>query len=163
MYNFAAHSLKAAAMVAMAGGAVVGGVGHTSAGAPSMWMTANDGCYYLTDDGGQTATEAACPRADGSIDVYVAESGQWLYSQTVGGNVVQQSPVQQSPVQSDPGQLDPGLTSSWLDSMSTGLSSMTGNFALDSYLSAVNADIVETWLQPDCVEVIGDTCYYIGS
>ena len=35
MNKFAAHSLKAAAMVAMAGGAVVGGVGHTSAGAPS--------------------------------------------------------------------------------------------------------------------------------
>src|SRR6478609_7753273 len=109
MNQFAAHSLKAAAMIAMAGGAVIGGVAHTSAGAPSTWITANDGCYYLTDDGGQTATEAACPRADGSIDVYVAESGQWLYSQTVGGNVVQQSPEQ----------FDPNLTSSWLDSMST--------------------------------------------
>ena len=152
MNKFAAHSLKAAALIAMAGGAVIGGVAHTSAGAPSTWITANDGCYYLTDDGGQTATEAACPRADGSIDVYVAESGQWLYSQTVGGNVVQQSPDQ----------FDPSLTSSWLDSMSTGSSSMTGNPYLDSYLSAVNADIVDTWLQPNCVEVVGDTCY-LGS
>ena len=96
MNKFAAHSLKAAALIAMAGGAIIGGVAHTSAGAPSTWITANDGCYYLTDDGGQTATEAACPRADGSVDVYVAESGQWLYSQTVGGNVVQQSPDQVS-------------------------------------------------------------------
>ncbi len=138
MNKFAAHSLKAAALIAMAGGAVIGGVAHTSAGAPSMWITANDGCYYLTDDGGQTATDAACPRADGSIDVYVAASGQWFYSQTVGGNVVQQSPVQQSPVQ-----FDPSLTGSWFDSMSTGLSSTAGDFYLDSYLSAVNADIVD--------------------
>jgi len=34
MNQFAAHSLKAAAMVAMAGGAVIGSVSHTSAGAP---------------------------------------------------------------------------------------------------------------------------------
>ena len=75
MNKFAAHSLKAAAMVAMAGGAVIGGVAHTSAGAPSTWIT---------------------------------------------------------------------------------------NVSLDSYLSAVNADIVDTWVQPNCVEVVGDTCY-LGS
>ena len=39
---------------------------------------------------------------------------------------------------------------------------MTGIPYLDSYLSAVNADIVDTWLQPNCVEVVGDTCY-LGS
>src|SRR5262245_7337765 len=104
MNKFRTHGLKVALLIAMAGGAVVGGVAHTSAGAPSVWITASDGCYYLTDDGGQTATEAACPRADGSLDVYVAQSGQWVYEQTVGGNVVQQSPnvVQQSPYQFDP-------------------------------------------------------------
>ena len=59
-------------MLATAAGAVIGGVAHTSAGAPSQWLFATDGCYYLSDDGGQTATDAACPTGNGSINLYVA-------------------------------------------------------------------------------------------
>ena len=59
-------------------------------------------------------------------------------------------------------QFDSRPTGSWFDSMSTGSSSVTGNVYLEPNLSAVNADIVDTWLQPNCVEVVGDTCY-LGS
>lgn len=96
MNTFGTRSIKVAAVLATAAGAVIGGVAHTSAEAPSQWLYATDGCYYLSYDGGQTATEAACPTGNGYINVYVADSGQWYFSQTVvaDGGVVQQSPVQ---------------------------------------------------------------------
>ena len=96
MNRFRTRSIKVAAVLATAAGAVIGGVAHTSAGAPSQWLFATDGCYYLSDDGGQTATDAACPTGNGSINLYVADSGLWYFSQTVvaDGGVVQQSPVQ---------------------------------------------------------------------
>lgn len=154
MNTFGTRSVKVAAVLATAAGAIIGGVAHTSAGAPTQWYAANDGCYYLSDDGGQTATTAACPDGNGYINVYAADAGQWYYSLTVvaDGGVVQQSPVQQSGSY----QID---ASSWLAPMLSPSSTLTGNAVVDSYMTAVNNQIIDTWLQPTCVEVVGDTCY----
>ncbi len=115
-----------------------------------MWVPLANGCSVLSYDGGQSGTEMRCSDGNGNVDVYSGVSGQWEYSQTIATANWDLAP------QSAPSDgFDPNLTSDWEDSMSTGSSPTTAN-ALDVSLGA---SLNGTWMQPNCVEVVGDTCY----
>src|SRR3954451_7373526 len=83
MNKLGTRSVKLLAIVATAAGAVVCGVGHTSATSQPVWIPQSNGCFVLSYDGGVSGAEMQCSAGNGNIDVYVpATSGQWAYSQT---------------------------------------------------------------------------------
>ena len=125
---------------ALVGGGVAKADGVVQQTPVYEWVWGQNGCVYLTDDGGATAVMAGCS-VPGGIEIDVAQNGQWVIHGTY--------PYQ------DPFAID---TSSWLDQMSGG-ASVTGDARVDGYLAALNQDLVDPWVQQTCIEIVGDTCY----
>ena len=130
------------------------GLAAHTAGAESnaVWLVYDDGCIYLTD--GQYNYESACPRSDGAFDFYLPDSGQWVYA--FSGTVDQYGCAV---VWNNAGSVNSSCFQDWVDSASGSGNILTGNPVIDSILIDTNNEIVDTWLEPNCVEVVGDVCY----
>jgi hypothetical protein len=140
-------------------GVAVAGVGFAGTADASMedssWAIYNDGCGYLTD--GYASYQAACPRADGGWNFYVADSGQWSYVFSALTDVYGCTTAW-----SDAGTIGSSCVQGWLDPMGYvggGGSMLTGNPVIDAIMTETNNAIITTWLSPTCIEIVGDVCY----
>lgn len=149
-------------VLAIAIAAVFGGIfsGSREAAAGNgyeQWVLGSDGqCGYYWD--GYAYTMAGCARTDGGYDFYVASYGQWVYSFSSGylsdgtswlyyqGQYYYDAPDSYYPTSITIGA--PSYTG------------MTGNIVIDQILIDSNNAIIDNILAPDCIEVVGDTCYY---
>lgn len=151
-------AVLAIAIAAVFGG-LIGGTREAAAGnGYEQWVLGDDGqCGYYWD--GYSYTLSGCIRADGGYDFYLASYGQWVYTFSAGT-------------------MSDGTT--WLyyqglyyyDSVDNGMyptsatigapswSGMTGNILIDQIMLDSNNAIIDTILAPNCIEVVGDTCYY---
>jgi hypothetical protein len=151
------------AIAAIAWSMLGGGQVARASNGYEQWMGPyNTGCYYYTD--GYSASIAACPRGDGANDFYLAANGQWAYSFTAGydANGCYYVTDGDNTVYACPDTVFTNYTDSWLDGMSSGNegSWTTGNAQIDAMMISFNAQLNATWVQPTCVQVIGNVCYY---
>ncbi len=147
-------------MTAMIAAFGFGNGDRTASASDGIYWAVNQstGCLYFGD--GTVSYVSACPRSDGWYDIYEADSGQWIYrglgywdvnscfSFWDGGDVSYtscSSVAQQS------------APTYYATIGGTGYS--TGNATVDAINNAYNNYIVNTWLQPSCAYVSGDTCY----
>src|SRR5262245_52546278 len=128
-----------AAGAALVGGGVAKADGVDQQQAPVyQWVSEPNSCLFLSNDGGATGVIAVCA-LQGGFEIDVAQNAQW----TVYGQYAYQSPW-------DVDQAE------WLASVDGGGASMTGDPAIDGYLSAVNQALTDPWVQQACLQTIGD-------
>ena len=123
---------------------------HTAgAESPPAWIPYPDGCAYFTD--GQYSYEIACPRSDGGFDFYTPDGGEWVYSFSGGIDANGCAVVWNNAGQS---------ASTCVATIGGGgTGGLTGIPEIDSIVIDTNNQIIDTWLQPTCIEVAGDVCY----
>ncbi len=183
------RSLRGLASLGVAIAIGVISAGDANAASPTQWVASNDGCAYLTD--GYVSYWSACLRGDGGLDFYTADSGQWYYAyttfpqpatdySTMGGESVLFPDVTITNVTPGPGYSTmggesvlfpdvpitnitpgPGYTPIGGEQLGVSGGTLTGNPLVDSMMIDANYDANNVWLQPTCVEIVGDTCYVL--
>jgi hypothetical protein len=130
-----------AAGAALVGGGVAKADGVVQQAPVYQWVLEPNSCLFLSNDGGASGVVAVCP-IQGGFEIDVAPNAQW----TVYGQYAYQGPW-------DVDQAE------WLASVDGGGASMTGDPAIDGYLSSVNQALTDPWVQQTCVQISGDVCY----
>ena len=109
---------------------------------------------HLTD--GQHSYQAACGRSDGYFNFYVRDAfGDWVYNLS-GGQDIYGCTVAFNNVG--------GFGSSCFPDPALGViggatGTPTGHPVVDVIWADGNNDVIDTALQPVCIEIVADTCY----
>ena len=139
MNRFAKFGITAVAMgAALVGGGVAKAEGVVQQVPVYQWVLGSNSCLFLSN--GAASVLAVCP-IQGGFEIDVAQNAQW----TVYGRYAYLGPW-------DVDQAD------WLSRVDGG-ATMTGDPAIDGYLSAVNQALTDPWVQQTCLQISGDTCY----
>lgn len=157
MKKMARIAVLALALAAIMGGMLGSANGAAASTGYEQWMGGfSDGCYYFWD--GYSYTSVACPQSDGSYSFYFSGYGEWVYSFSAGyladgsawlyynGQYYFDSPSYGAPTYAVIG------GSTW--------DTITGNPVIDQIVINSNNRMIDTWLEPNCIEIVGNTCYY---
>jgi hypothetical protein len=106
---------------------------------------------------------SGCIRADGGYDFYVASYGQWVFTFSAGylsdgGTwLYYQGQYYYNSVSNG---YDAGLYPSSATIGAPTWGGLTDNVLVNQILIDSNDAIIENILAPNCIEVVGDVCYY---
>jgi hypothetical protein len=155
-------AILALALTATLGGALGGANEAAAANGYEQWTGPyNDQCYYFWD--GYDYASVACPRSDGGYDFYFAGYGEWVYSfcagfLNTGGVWLYYDGLYYYNTVSN-GYVD-GIYPTTATIGGATWSGLTDNVLINQIMIDSNNAIIDNILAPNCIEVVGNTCYY---